>query len=91
MSKKPHEPGVENRGDVHVPAGSLFGDVHTTGDAGVPYLGGQVMPNDGPHGDAAPGAPVSGNLATSGVDDQMRGDTVTGLGLQDTRSARERD
>ena len=65
---------------VHFPDDSLFADVHTEGDAGVPFFGRGMLPNDGPPTDAPAPASVDGHLGTSGPDDQMRGDTLSGLG-----------
>jgi hypothetical protein len=75
MADREHPGGPE----VRFPAGSLFPEIHTEGDAGVPYTAEGVLPNDGPD-DAELPESASGDLATSGRDDQERGETVTGLG-----------
>ena len=41
------------------------------------------LPDDGGDTEAGPSAPASGSLATSGRDDVLRGDTVTGPGAAD--------
>ena len=77
--------------DVHFPAGSLFADVHTEGDAGVPYMpDGQILPNDGPSDETVGPAGAVGKLGTSGRDDQLRGDTVTGLKLDEDAPREDR-
>src|SRR5207302_8694022 len=45
------------------------------------------LPDDA-DGEATSTAPASGSLATSGRDDVLRGDTVTGLGAADVGSGR---
>ena len=76
---------------VHFPDDSLFADVHTEGDAGVPFFGRGMLPNDGPPTDAPAPASVDGPLGTSGPDDQARGETATGLGPGLVRERPERD
>ncbi len=74
--------------DVDFPAGSLFPDVHTRGDAGVPTMPEGPLPNEGPSDTTATPAPLSGSLATSGPDDQARGETASGLGTADVEDDR---
>ena len=76
---------------VHFPDDSLFPDVHTEGDAGVPFMGRRMLPNDGPPLDAPAPASVDGPLATSGRDDQERGETVTGLGTADVEEESDQE
>jgi hypothetical protein len=53
------------------------------GSMAVGAAGPQVrLPADADH-ETAPSAPAAGSLATSGRDDVARGDTVSGLGLED--------
>jgi hypothetical protein len=87
MTAHEDKPTSDSAG-VHFPAGSLFPDVDRGGQAGVPVVGRGTLPDDDPSAPHLPAAAV-GNLATSGRDDQARGDTVTGLGPEAFPDAEE--